>query len=417
MRSHGLFQGRAPASVQSPELLLRSSRDDDDVLHSRKSIARLRAGVKLPTVSVAKGPKLGRDLAEVKIKLRALLARQNREAPYKVPFGRRGLAWFRQQDFGPIGNLVRDELLGRLEHYDRQISILDRQMAQVQPAFPQTEVLTEIYGVGLFSALLIVAELGEMERFRWAKQVGAYAGLTSRVRRSGDHCYRGSITRQGSPWLRWILVEAAMKAIRRDVALRNFYTRVRKRASAKIARVASARKLAEICWKRLRRWQRDRAGKAAWNKDVVPRTKTVVCGPEKGLAGVASAVSNDWALRPVNNILCAGQQPREARMGVPFSRAPRPTHWPRRWRTTRLQEIGPTQVKPVDLWPIPPPAMGEPGRHVAPSPFAPLESGIDPWHDGAPTRGPRSGRRTPASAGHLCLRHFSCIPSHEVSGP
>lgn len=207
--------------------------------------------------------RLGRDLAEVKIKLQALLARQNREAPYKVPFGRRGLAWFRQQDFGPIGNLVRDELLGRLEHYSGQISILDRQMAQVQPAFPQTEVLTEIYGVGLFSALLIVAELGEVERFRRAKQVGAYAGLTSRVHQSGDHCYRGSITRQGSPWLRWILVEAAMKATRRDVALRNFYTRVRKRSSAKIARVASARKLAEICWKRLRRWQRDRAGKAA----------------------------------------------------------------------------------------------------------------------------------------------------------
>ena len=46
-----------------------------------------------------------------------------------------------------------------------------------------------------------------------------------------------------------------MKAVREDVALKNFYTRVRKRSSAKIARVAVARKLAEICWKRLRRWQ------------------------------------------------------------------------------------------------------------------------------------------------------------------
>ena len=106
----------------------------------------------------------------------------------------------------------------------------------------------------MYSALLIVAELGEVERFRTAKQVGAYSGLTSRVHQSGGHCYRGSITRQGSPWLRWILVEAAMKAIRDDAALKNFYTRVRKRSSAKIARVATARKLAEICWKRLRRW-------------------------------------------------------------------------------------------------------------------------------------------------------------------
>ena len=129
--------------------------------------------------------------------------------------------------------------------------------------FPQTEALLDIHGIGLFSALLIVAELGEVERFRTAKQVGAYAGLTTRVHQSGSHCHRGSISRQGSPWLRWILVEAAMKLVREDAALKNFYTRVRKRSSAKIARVAAARKLAEICWKRLRRWQREHAGQAA----------------------------------------------------------------------------------------------------------------------------------------------------------
>jgi transposase len=207
--------------------------------------------------------RLARDQAEVKIRLRGLLARQNREPPYRVPFGVRGLAWFRKQDFGAIENLVRDELLARLDHFARQLVILDRQVTALQAVFPQTEVLTAIRGIGLYSALLIVAELGEVERFRTAKQVGAYAGLTSRVHQSGGHCYRGSISRQGSPWLRWILVEAAMKAIQDDVALKNFYTRVRKRSSAKIARVATARKLAEICWKRLRRWHSEHAVEAA----------------------------------------------------------------------------------------------------------------------------------------------------------
>ena len=95
-----------------------------------------------------------------------------------------------------------------------------------------------------------------MERFRDACQVGAYAGLTTRVHPSGGHCHYGNISRQGSPWLRWILVEAAMKVTRKDDPLKNFYTRIRKRSSAKKARVAVARKLAEICWKRLRRWHR-----------------------------------------------------------------------------------------------------------------------------------------------------------------
>jgi transposase len=207
--------------------------------------------------------RLGRELAEAKIHLRALLARQNRQAPYRSPFGTRGLAWFRGQDFGWIENLVRDELLARLRHFGRQAAILDRHIEQMAAAFPQAEALTVIHGIGLYSALLIVAELGEPERFRTAKQVGAYAGLTSRVHQSGGHCYRGSISRQGSTWLRWILVEAAMKTVRKDTALKNFYTRVRKRSSAKIARVAAARKLAEICWKRLRRWHAEHAGKAA----------------------------------------------------------------------------------------------------------------------------------------------------------
>lgn len=130
----------------------------------------------------------------------------------------------------------------------------DQHLAHLAEAFPQTEALTGIYGIGLYSALLIVAELGEVDRFRTAKQVGAYAGLTTRVHQSGGHCYRGSITQQGSPWLRWILVEGALRVVRTDVALKNFYTRVRNRSSAKIARVAVARKLAEICCKRLRAW-------------------------------------------------------------------------------------------------------------------------------------------------------------------
>ena len=111
------------------------------------------------------------------------------------------------------------------------------------------QALTDIHGIGWYSALLIVAELGEVERFRAAKQLGAYAGLTARVHQLGAHCYQGSIMRQGSPWLRWVLVEAAMKTTRQDPALKNFYQRVRKRASAKIARVHGG-----FLWLFLRFW-------------------------------------------------------------------------------------------------------------------------------------------------------------------
>jgi transposase len=111
--------------------------------------------------------RMGREVAEGKIRLRALLARQNRQAPFRMPFGVRGLAWFRQQDFGPIENLTRDELLARMKHFGRHISIFDQHLAEMAHDFPQTESLLDIHGIGLFSALLIVAELGQGGRRVW----------------------------------------------------------------------------------------------------------------------------------------------------------------------------------------------------------------------------------------------------------
>ena len=201
--------------------------------------------------------RMARGLATVKTSLRALLARHNVQPLYKYPFGPRGLHWFSKQDFGLIENGARDELLSRFDHFTAEIARADGRMKELQPAYPQAEALTELYGIGLYSALMIIAELGDVERFRRAKQVAAYTGLTARVHQSGDHCYRGHVSKQGSPWLRWILIEAAMKVVKKDVALANFYQRIRKRSSAKIARVATGRKMAEICWKRLLRWHRE----------------------------------------------------------------------------------------------------------------------------------------------------------------
>ena len=194
-----------------------------------------------------------------KNQVHALLAGANVHPPLKKIFGVRGRRWLAGLDLGAGGNLSRDELLRRLEHYGRETAILDGHLEHLASEFPAAAALDVLYGVGLYSALLIVAEIGEAGRFRNARQVGAYAGLTARVRQSGQTEHRGGLSKQGSRWLRWILVQAAMKLVRKDERLANFYTRVRKRAGRNVARVAAARKLAGICWVRLRAWQRAHA--------------------------------------------------------------------------------------------------------------------------------------------------------------
>jgi transposase len=198
--------------------------------------------------------RISRHKTEAKNELHALLTRANMHPPFKVPFGKGWTRFVSQSDLGAVGNVARDEILRRIEHYDRELIVLDEALEVAAKSFPQVEALLSIHGVGLYTALLIIAEIGEPWRFPDGRKVGAYAGLTTRVNQSGGHCYHGHITRQGSAWLRWALVQAAMHAPKRDKKLENFYTRIRKRSSAKIARVAVARKLAEICWKRLMVW-------------------------------------------------------------------------------------------------------------------------------------------------------------------
>lgn len=207
--------------------------------------------------------RLGRRATLAKNQMHAVLRGRNLHPPYRNVFGVKGRRWLARQDLGIGGNLVRDELLRRLEHFERERLVLDDHLVMLADEFPQAEALRSLHGIGAYSALLIVAELGEVDRFHDARQVGTYAGLTPRVHQSGEQAWHGQITKQGSRWLRWILVQAAIKIVRKDRALGNLHRRVRRRSGKKRARVAVARKLAGICWVRLRAWHRAHAGEAA----------------------------------------------------------------------------------------------------------------------------------------------------------
>jgi hypothetical protein len=103
--------------------------------------------------------RLVRGLSSVKISLRALLARHNVPPPHLYPFGPRGLYWFSKQDLErpttPCG-----ELLGQLYHYQSEITATDQRLGELRAEYPQVEPLVELYGIGLYSALLIWVSWG-----------------------------------------------------------------------------------------------------------------------------------------------------------------------------------------------------------------------------------------------------------------
>ena len=64
-------------------------------------------------------------------------------------------------------------------------------------------MLCQIRGIGRYTAMLIIAEVGDIGRFRTARHLCAWAGLAPTVRSSDGKARLGHISRQGSPALRW----------------------------------------------------------------------------------------------------------------------------------------------------------------------------------------------------------------------
>jgi len=105
------------------------------------------------------------------------------------------------------------------------------------------DVVTTTPDVGYFSALLIFNEIGDIQRFPSARKLCSYAGLVPPVHSSGGKTRYGSITKQGSRWLRWILVETSKHYVKGSPRLKRLYDRTVRRHGKNTARVAIAREM------------------------------------------------------------------------------------------------------------------------------------------------------------------------------
>ncbi|MGX4689192.1 transposase [Streptomyces sp. JNUCC 63] len=121
-------------------------------------------------------------------------------------------------------------------------------LAAVAKADPRVKLLTTLPGVGPLTALVLLAEIGDIHRFPSARKLASWAGLTPTVRGSDRTVrYGHHISKQGDPRLRWILSEAAQTA-KRSPQFAACYQRIAHRRGKKIATVAIARKLLTRTW-------------------------------------------------------------------------------------------------------------------------------------------------------------------------
>lgn len=193
---------------------------------------------------------LGRTSAGLKTRVRTLLAKRGIKCPYESPVGKRSRPWLSNISLTLPGIIGRelDQAVKMLDELDGEKKSVDKLIEAACLKHPEANLLTSIPGVGQYSGLIILSEIGDVKRFPTPEQLASYAGLVSSTYQSGSSCYQGKITKQGNKWLRWILVQCSLVAIRKPNRLRTFYLRLAKKKGHKKAIVATARKMLTIIW-------------------------------------------------------------------------------------------------------------------------------------------------------------------------
>jgi transposase len=137
-----------------------------------------------------------------------------------------------------------------IESLDSEIKDVSKKILMLAKEDEMASLLMTIPGIGYYSALLIVSEIGDINRFPDSHHLCSYAGLIPSTHSSGGITYHGSITKIGSKYLRWIMLECVHTHIRtnKNSNISQFYTRLAKSKGNSKAAVAAASKLLRIVY-------------------------------------------------------------------------------------------------------------------------------------------------------------------------
>jgi len=190
---------------------------------------------------------LVKSASMVKNRVHSLLDRYGFRREFSDLFGKAGLEWLKRLELKPLDRLLLNGFIEQIECLERLTRNVDAEIGRRASVDEDVRLLLSLTGVGVYSALLIKSEIGDVRRFPNYKLV-SWAGLAPSLHQSGSVERRGHITKQGSKLLRWVIVECARVAVVHDARLCEFYERVRRRRGEQKALVAVACKMLKIVW-------------------------------------------------------------------------------------------------------------------------------------------------------------------------
>lgn len=226
--AHLLRTDLLPTSYIAP----RQIRDIREILRYRASLISLRTSVKN--------------------KVHAILSKSGVRVEASDIFGKKAIRSLRECTLRACYQQSLDGYLRLVETLNALIDEVTETIKGLVEDHPQAKLLMTIPGISYYSALLIISEIGDISRFPSARKLASYAGLVPSVSSSGGRTRYGSITKQGSKWLRWILVELSYHFINASGRMHKISTRVGNKHGRNTARVAVAREMLKIIYLMLR---------------------------------------------------------------------------------------------------------------------------------------------------------------------
>lgn len=177
-----------------------------------------------------------------KNRIRAQLADQGVPPPRVGLWTKAGQAWLSLVPLSVMHRAVVEDCQVLISALDDRIASLEAEIRRQAKPDPRVEALQDLPGIGLISAMTLVAEIGDIRRFPTSRKLCAWAGLTPSMRNSDRSIRHGHITKAGPQAVRHVLGEAAHVARRYEPYASDFAA-IKARRGTGIALVRLSRKL------------------------------------------------------------------------------------------------------------------------------------------------------------------------------
>lgn len=162
-------------------------------------------------------------------------------------FTKNFLSWLTKIKFRTSsGRFDLDSLLRQFEFHSEELKIIEKQLKNLSEASGFKEkfsLLTSVPGIGQISAMTLLSEIIDINRFKNLDQLASFVALTPYEHSSGEKTFVGRNMRRGNLKLKRVLIEASWVAMKHDPALKTAYESYKLRMVGGKAIIKIAKKL------------------------------------------------------------------------------------------------------------------------------------------------------------------------------